>query len=75
MVTDKPMSDRFSWGEGVRIVDTAPQKYQGIGIGSVCGIRSIETEDVAKTFDEPVGSVLYLVEAPDGQAIEVPGVF
>ena len=76
MVTDKRMiEERFGWGEGVRVVDTAPQKYQGMETGSVCGMRSIETEDVAEEFGEPTGSMLYLMEDPNGYAIEIPGRF
>lgn len=63
---------KFSWGAPVRVIDDAPQKYLVIKKGSVCGIREIEAENVAENFDEPIGTVLYLVEFSSGDAIEVP---
>lgn len=73
MDTDKRMSDKiFDWGDSVRILDAAPQKYYAMGTGSVCAIRVIETKDVSEEFDEPIGSILYLVEGSDGLSLEIP---
>jgi len=72
MAADKIMSYKFDWGDAVRVVDNAPQRYLLIDQGSVCGIRIIDTEAVAEDFCEPIGSALYLVEAGNGEAIEIP---
>lgn len=72
MANNQKAKYKFTWGAPVRVIDDAPQNYLVIKKGSVCGIREIEAENVAENFDEPVGTVLYLVECPDGDAIEVP---
>ena len=72
MATDQPVSYKFEWGEPVKIIDGSPDKYLEIGQGSVCGIRQIETEVVSKDFNEPIGTVLYLIESSNGEAIEIP---
>ena len=67
------MSEKiFDWGDSVRILDIAPQKYYAMRTGSVCGIRVIETKNMSEKFDEPVGSTLYLVEGSDGFSLEIP---
>ena len=75
MVTDQRVNYKFDWGEAIEVVGDAPGKYLKIGPGSVCGIREIETEIVANDFNEPIGTVLYLVEGSDGDAIEIPEKF
>jgi hypothetical protein len=72
MATDQTVIYRFDWGEPVKITDNAPEKYLAVAQGSVCGIRQIDTEGVAKDFGEPIGTVLYLVEGSAGEAIEIP---
>ncbi len=75
MATDKTVSYKFDWGEPVKVIDSAPEKYLAVGQGSVCGIRQIDTVTVATEFGEPVGTVLYLVEGSTGDAIEIPEQF
>jgi|ETNmetMinimDraft_35_1059890.scaffolds.fasta_scaffold477415_1 hypothetical protein len=72
MATDQTVSYKFVWGAAVKIIESAPKKYLDIKLGSVCGIRSIETEATSTEFGEPVGSILYLIESPNGDAIEIP---
>lgn len=75
MVTDRSVSYKFNWGDTVEITAEAPGKYQKAVKGSVCGIREIDTEMTAQDFEEPIGSILYLVESSCGNAIEVPEKF
>jgi len=72
MATDQTMIYKFNWGEPVKVIDCAPEKYLSVGQGSVCGIRKIENKSVASEFNEPIGTVLYLVEGSTGEAIEIP---
>lgn len=62
-------------GDSVKITEDAPEKYQKIGVGSICGIREVTSKVVAKDFGEPIEGVLYLVEGPEGEAIEIPEKF
>jgi len=72
MATDQTVIYKFDWGEPVKVFDNAPEKYLAVGQGSVCGIRQIDTEAVATDFNEPIGTILYLVEGSSGEAIEIP---
>lgn len=72
MVTDQSVSYKFDWGEAVEVVSSAPQKYLDIQKGSICGIREIDNENAAKDFEEPIGTILYLIEGSNGEAIEIP---
>lgn len=57
MVTDKEIKQhRFSWGDEVRVTNSSYLAMRPGKTGSVCGIRLIESEDVAKRFAEPVGT-------------------
>lgn len=72
MATNNSVSQKFYWGDSVRILKSAPSKYRQFAVGSICGIRLIETERVSQELQEPIGTVLYLVEGSDGQSLEVP---
>lgn len=72
MASNQPVATKFTWGDTVRIRDDAPAKFKELGAGSVCGIRRIDNEKVAQVFDEPVGTVLYIIESGDGKSKEVP---
>lgn len=72
MVTNQSVSYKFDWGEAVEVVGSAPLKYLDVKRGSVCGIREIDNEYTVKDFEEPIGTVLYLVEGSGGEAIEIP---
>jgi len=72
MATDQTVSYKFVWGDSVKIIESAPKKYLEVELGSVCAIRLIETEFVSTEFGEPIGSILYLIEGSDGEAIEIP---
>ena len=73
MATSESLSGRFSWGDEVRIIETAPSRYKTIGaIGCICGVGSVRSNAAVEQFSEPMGTVLYLVEGSDGGALEIP---
>jgi hypothetical protein len=64
---------KFDYGQSVQIFETAPAKFLEFGsVGSVCGVDQIETQKRSAEFDAPIGTPVYLIEAPCGNAIEVP---
>lgn len=63
---------KFEYGQTVLVRVTAPEAFRPGQTASVCGERSIENEETAKAFGEPLGTVLCLVEFSDGQAPEIP---
>lgn len=68
-------STYFECGEIVIIKQTAPQYYKPGSIGSICGIRTIDSKEVASQFGQAIGSELYLVEFNNGDSLEIPKVF
>lgn len=75
MATNQEINYKFTWGEAVKVTADAPIVYLKAGKGCVCGIREIDTDNVASNFNEPIGTVLYLVECLGGDAIEIPECF
>jgi hypothetical protein len=75
MTTDKILNDSFTWGDLVRVKQSAPINYNSGELGSVSGLRTIESSDVAQKFNQVIGSCLYLVEFSNGESLEVPEIF
>ena len=71
MVT-KVSDNKFSWGDSVKVTESAPSIFNPGTYGSVCGMRDVENEKIANDFFATVGEVLYLIEFSSGSAIEVP---
>ncbi len=72
------MSDKdlkFNYGDAVRITGDAQAKFHPREPGSICGYRTIETEDQALTSGFSIQTVLFLVEFGSGFTIEIPEVF
>ncbi|HRD56231.1 MAG TPA: hypothetical protein PLC42_07545 [Parachlamydiaceae bacterium] len=65
----------FSWGDPVTIKQNAPKYYKPGFKGSICGIRIIDSPEVAEQFNAMIGSELYLIEFIDGEALEIPKSF
>ncbi|WP_166418686.1 hypothetical protein [Cochlodiniinecator piscidefendens] len=64
---------KFDDGQAVKISKTAPKHFYMLGeIGSICGMDKIRTNQRSLELEVPVGSIVYLVEAPCGKSIEVP---
>lgn len=74
MASNKLLDPIFNWGDTVIIKENAPTRYKPGFIGSVCGIRTIESPEIAMQFDAIMGSKLYLIEFNNGEAIEIPGI-
>jgi hypothetical protein len=72
MATDKIENHKFDWGQAVKVSKSAPDRYKIISLGSICAISNIDTETQVSHFDEPIGTILYLIEGPSGEAIEIP---
>jgi hypothetical protein len=63
---------RFKWGDTVRIASKAPSDLRPGLFGSVCGIRTIDSENLARLMKEQIGTVLLLIEFGDGHTVEIP---
>lgn len=75
MGSGKRPNPKFEWGDAVRLCKNAPAKYQAGDIGSVCAVRLVDTAEAAGKFGVEIGEVVYLVELPNGEAMEVPEVY
>ena len=69
------MDSRFRHGETVRVVAEAPPEVRPGSVAEVCGIwRLLESlEAFGSTL--PQGTEMFLIEFPDGVAVEVPSSF
>jgi hypothetical protein len=63
---------KYVWGQLVKVKKDAPDLLRPDQDCSICGVRSIETENISKALSEPIGSFVYLVEFSDGYSIEIP---
>ena len=72
MATDKSVTHFFNYGSSVAVRCDAPGRYQEIEKGSICGIRVIDSKRAAASADEPMGTLMYLVEDCHGDACEIP---
>ena len=66
------MTPTIDYGDDVRIVAEAPERYFPGARASACGYRVIASERESNAVEEPVGTILWLVEFSDGIACEVP---
>lgn len=64
-----------TWGDSVIGDKNAPENFRPGGVGSVCGILELKTDKQAENFGQSVGTVAFLVEFPDGSAIDKPESF
>lgn len=65
------ISMKFDYGDAVELVDEESRRRFGIERGSVCGFRVLDVIQAAEMGMEE-GTRLVLVEAQDGDAVEVP---
>lgn len=75
MASGISLDSNFSWGDTVEIKQSAPLQYKPGFSGCVCGIRIIDSEKVAREFNQEINSELYLIEFGDGESIEIPKTF
>lgn len=66
------MEKVFNWGDYVRVIKSAPQKYEPGQMGAICGFWEISNPKVAAEFDEPIGTAMCTIELGNGETIEVP---
>lgn len=81
MASDQLLNNSFAWGDEIYVSQEAPNEFHpgtfgSTGtFGSICGIREISSLQMAKKFDQKMGSKIYLVEFENGEAIEIPEMY
>lgn len=68
-------TNKFTWGDSIRIDSSAPVIYHPGECGSISGLRQIDNQEMARSFRENIGAVVYIIEFGDGSSIEVPEQF
>jgi len=63
--------NKFTWGDSVVIVKSAPPGFHPGEFASVCGFYKISSEENAKEFQCKVEDWVYTVEFPDGSDIQI----
>jgi len=69
------VANKLTWGDAVIVKENAPEKYYPSAVGSICGIRTIETCEESEEFCCSMGENIYLVEFSNGYSVEIPGIF
>ncbi len=72
MTKEEPVNQKFELGDYVWVKANAPDKYLAIESGDICGFFVVKDEAIAQKFDEPIGCLMYIVEAGCGEDLEVP---
>ncbi len=75
MASDKSLDSIFNWGDTILIKQTAPERYKPGFLGCVCGMRTIDSIELARQFNQKIGSELYLIEFANGETLEIPTFF
>lgn len=63
---------KFTWEDVVGVKSDAPLQFRPNHAGVVVGSFRIESEAVADARGWPIGTILYTIEFPDGNALEIP---
>ena len=71
MASNKSLDSVFNYGDIVIIKQFAPKCYKPGFRGCICGIRTINSEEVAVQFNALINSKLYLIEFEDGETLEI----
>lgn len=66
------VSAALQWGDSVIVKAAARPEWRPGDRAEVCGVRQVETLEVAAVFGVPVGAQLLLIEFADGSSVEVP---
>ncbi len=72
MASNKLLEYGYSWGDSIINKQIAPKHFKPGCKGSICGIRTIDSTELAKNFEQNINSELYLVEFNDGETLEIP---
>ena len=59
MDANKALKPTFNWGDVVKVKHSAPFCFNAGKMGSVVGMRMIETENDSNQFQQPKGSYLF----------------
>lgn len=65
------MENKFTWGDLIMIIKSAPLSFHPGEFASVCGFYKIISEESAKEFQCKVGDWIYIVEFSDGSDIQI----
>ena len=63
---------KFDYGDSIKILSDAPQKYHPSEIGFICGMIDIDSEDIAAAYDCIGSDWLYTVELLNGNSLLIP---
>jgi len=72
MILDSPEGHKFTWGDTIKVIKNAPDKYHPLEIGFVCGMMDIDSEDAATAYDCVGSNWLYTIEWLDGSSMQIP---
>lgn len=63
---------KFDYGEVVKIIESAPDKYHPSEIGFICGMIDIDSDEAIVAYDCLGSDWLYTVELINGNSLQIP---
>lgn len=63
--------NKFTWGDSVIIIKSAPDKFRPGESASICGFYKIKSPETAEQFTCNTGDWIYTVEFGDGDDIQI----
>ena len=63
--------NKFTWGDSVIVIESAPLKYNPGMPAEVCGVHTIQNETVANDKEGAIGEFMYIIEFADGSDVEL----
>jgi len=67
--------NNFDYGETIKIVDHAPEKYHPSESGFICGMIEIDSDEAIIAYDCEGSDWLYTVELINGSSLQIPEKF
>lgn len=64
-------NNKFTWGDSIIIIKSAPDQFHPGEMASICGFHKIKSLETAAQFSCNVGEWIYTVEFGDGSDIQV----
>ena len=71
MAADQPLT-KFGWGHLVHVISAAPAEWRPGNPADVCGVRTVDRNEVFGPMVTKRGTIIYTIEFGDGHTIEVP---
>lgn len=75
MPAERDAAEKLTWGDTVRVKESAPTTLRPGAFAAVCGMTDVESTVRAELLGVAIGTTVYLIEFSDGAAVETAGMW